>query len=108
MQRVPEGAIEKIELPSLRSRRDPQGKKEGLTQLFTTGYKGFTFWNLVTTIAVLIVVVEAMQYDKMLKEKDKKPNITTLSVFSIIALGLSLITFPTIIQKLKERRILNA
>lgn len=86
----------------------PSTLPEWLTQLFTTGYKGFTFWNLIQIIAVLIVVVEAMQYDKMLKEKDKKPNITTLSVFSIIALGLSLITFPTIIQKLKERRILNA
>ena len=86
----------------------PTTLPEWLTQLFTTGYKGFTFWNLVTTIAVLIVVVEAMQYDKMLKEKGQKPNITTLAVFGVIALGLSLITFPTIIQKLKERRILNA
>jgi len=59
-------------------------------------------------IAVLIVVIEAMQYDKMLKEKGQKPNVTTLAVFGVIALGLSLITFPTIIQKLKERRILNA
>ena len=86
----------------------PTTLPEWLTQLFTTGYKGFTFWNLVTTIAVLIVVVEAMQYDRMLKEKGQKPNVTTLAVFGVIALGLSLITFPTIIQKLKERRILNA
>ena len=77
----------------------PSTLPQWLTQLFTTGYKGFTFWNLVTTISVLIVVVEAMQYDKMLKEKDKT-NITTLAVFGVIALGLSLITFPTIIQKI--------
>ena len=85
----------------------PSTLPQWLTQLFTTGYKGFTFWNLVTTISVLIVVVEAMQYDKMLKEKGQKPNITTLAVFGVIALGLSMITFPTIIQKLQERRIIN-
>ena len=50
----------------------PATLPQWLTQLFTTGYKGFTFWNLVTTIAVLIVVVEAMQYDRMLKEKGQK------------------------------------
>jgi len=48
-----------------------------------------------------------MQYDKMLKEKGQKPNITTLAVFGVIALGLSLITFPTIIQKLQEQRIIR-
>ena len=85
----------------------PSTLPQWLTQLFTTGYKGFTFWNLVTTISVLIVVIEAMQYDKMLKEKGQKPNITTLAVFGVIALGLSLITFPTIIQKLQERRIIR-
>ena len=64
----------------------PSTLPEWLTQLFTTGYKGFTFWNLVTTIAVLIVVVEAMQYDKMLKEKGQKPNITTVYMLpSVVA-----------------------
>ena len=79
-----------------------------LTELFTVGFKGFTFWNIIQTIAVMIVVIEAIQYDRMLKEKGQKPNVTSLAVFGVIALGLSLITFPTIIQKLKERRILNA
>jgi hypothetical protein len=61
----------------------------------------------VQTIAVLIVVVEYMQYDRMLKEKDQKPNVTTTAVFAMIGLGLSLITFPQIVQKVKEMRILN-
>ena len=77
-----------------------------LTQLFTTGYKGVTFWNIVTTISILLVVIEAMQYDKMLKQKDEKPNITTLAVFGVLALGLSLITFPELINKMRERRII--
>jgi len=61
----------------------------------------------VQTIAVLIVVVEHMQYDRMLKQTDQKPNVTTTAVFAMIGLGLSLVTFPQIIQKVKEMRILN-
>ena len=76
-------------------------------KLFTTGYHNITFWQIVQTIAVLIVVVEYMQYDRMLKEKGDKPNVTTMAVFAMIGLGLSLITFPQIIQKVKEMRILN-
>ena len=48
-----------------------------------------------------------MQYDRMLKENNEKPNVTTGAVFAIIGLGLSLITFPQIIQKVKEMRIIN-
>ena len=80
---------------------------EWTTKLFTTGFHNITFWQIVQTIAVLIVVVEYMQYDRMLKEKQEKPNVTTTAVFAMIGLGLSLITFPQIIQKVKEMRILN-
>ena len=85
----------------------PTTLPEWVTQLFTTGFHNITFWQIVQTIAVLIVVVEYMQYDRMLKEKQEKPNVTTTAVFAMIGLGLSLITFPQIIQKVKEMRILN-
>jgi len=76
-------------------------------KLFTTGFHNITFWQIVQTISVLIIVMEYMQYDRMLKEKDQKPNATSSAVFLMIALGLSLVTFPQIVQKIKERRILN-
>jgi hypothetical protein len=85
----------------------PTTLPEWVTKLFTTGLKNITFWQIVQTIAVLIVVVEYMQYDRMLKQTDQKPNVTTTAVFAMIGLGLSLITFPQIIQKVKEMRILN-
>ena len=72
-----------------------------------------TFWQIIQIIGVLLVIVEAMQYSKKLKEKTlehpngQKPNVTTLGVFSLLALGLSLITFPQIIQKVQEMRIVN-
>jgi len=85
----------------------PTTLPEWVTKLFTSGFHNITFWQIVQTIAVLIVVVEYMQYDRTLKEKQEKPNVTTTAVFAMIGLGLSLITFPQIIQKVKEMRILN-
>jgi len=85
----------------------PTTLPEWITKLFTTGLKNITFWQIVQTIAVLIVVVEYMQYDRMLKQTNEKPNVTTTAVFAMIGLGLSLITFPQIIQKVKEMRILQ-
>jgi len=48
-----------------------------------------------------------MQYDRMLKEKDQKPNATSQAVFLIIAIALSLMVFPQTIQKIKEMKIIN-
>ena len=58
-------------------------------------------------VAVLLIVVEYMQYDRMLKEKGEKPNVTTQSVFLMAGLGLSLMVFPQMIQKFKEIKILS-
>jgi len=85
----------------------PTTLPEWTTKLFTTGIHNITFWQIVQVISVLIVVMEYMQYDRMLKEKQERPNITTGAVFAMIGLGLSLITFPQIIQKVKEMRIIN-
>ena len=85
----------------------PTTLPEWTTKLFTTGFHNITFWQIIQVIAVLIVVVEYMQYDRMLKQTNEKPNVTTGAVFAMIGLGLSLITFPQIIQKVKEMRILN-
>jgi len=85
----------------------PTTLPEWVTKLFTTGFHNITFWQIVQTIAVLIVVVEYMQYDRMLKQTNEKPNVTTTAVFAMIGIGLSLVTFPQIIQKVKEMRIIN-
>ena len=85
----------------------PTTLPEWTTKLFTTGFHNITFWQIVQVISVLIVVMEYMQYDRMLKEKQEKPNITTGAVFAMIGLGLSLITFPQIVQKMQEMRVIN-
>ena len=85
----------------------PTTLPEWTTKLFTTGFHNITFWQIVQVISVLIVVMEYMQYDRMLKEKQEKPNITTGAVFAMIGLVLSLITFPQIVQKIQEMRVIN-
>jgi len=85
----------------------PDTLPEWTIKLFTTGFHNITFWQIVQVISVLIIVMEYMQYDRMLKEKGEKPNATSSAVFLMIGLGLSLITFPQIVQKFKEMRILS-
>jgi len=85
----------------------PDTLPDWTVKLFTTGYHNITFWQVVQIIGVLIVVVEYMQYDRLLKQTNERPNITTGAVFAMIGLGLSLITFPQIVQKFKEMKILN-
>ena len=85
----------------------PDSLPQWVTELFTIGFHNITFWQIIQTLSVLIIIVEYMQYDRMLKEKGEKPNITTGAVFAMIGLGLSLITFPQIVQKIKEMRVIN-
>ena len=85
----------------------PSTLPEWLTKLFTTGYKGIAFWQILQISAVLLVVFEYMQYDRMLKEKGEKPNATTTALFLLIALALSVMVIPETVQKFKEMRILN-
>jgi hypothetical protein len=87
----------------------PDTLPEWLTKLFTTGYNGIAFWQILQVTAILLVIVEYMQYDRMLKEQTppKKPNATSQAVFLIIAIALSLLVFPQTIQKIKEMRIIN-
>ena len=85
----------------------PDTLPEWVTKLFTTGYNGIAFWQILQVTAILLVIVEYMQYDRMLKEKDQKPNATSQAVFLIIAIALSLMVFPQTIQKIKEMKIIN-
>ena len=85
----------------------PSTLPEWLTKLFSTGYKGIAFWQILQITAILLVVFEYMQYDRMLKEKGEKPNATTQGLFLLIALALSLMVIPETVQKFKEMRILQ-
>jgi len=85
----------------------PSTLPEWLTKLFSTGYKGIAFWQLLQFAAILLIVFEYLQYDRMLKEKGEKPNASTTALFLLIALALSVMVIPETVQKFKEMRILN-
>jgi hypothetical protein len=85
----------------------PSTLPEWLTKLFTTGWKGVAFWQIMQVIAILLVLIEYQQYERSLKEKGEKPNVTTQGAFLMIGLALSLMVFPQMIQKFKERQILS-
>jgi len=85
----------------------PSTLPEWLTKLFSTGYKGIAFWQILQITAILLVVFEYMQYDRMLKEKGEKPNASTTALFLLIALALSVMVIPETVQKFKEMRILQ-
>ena len=85
----------------------PATLPEWVVKLFTVGYNGIAFWQIVQISAIILVLIEYTQYDRMLKEQNQKPNVTTSAVFLMLGLALSLMVFPQTIQKLKERRILN-
>ncbi len=85
----------------------PATLPEWTIKLFTTGYNGIAFWQILQISAIVLVLIEYTQYDRMLKLKNEKMNVTTTGVFLMIGLALSLMVFPQTIQKLKERRILN-
>jgi len=85
----------------------PDTLPEWLTKLFTTGWNGIAFWQILQITAILLVIIEYMQYDRMLKEKDQKANATSQAVFLIIALALALLVVPETVQKFKEMKILS-
>ena len=85
----------------------PSTLPEWLVKLFTTGWNGVAFWQILQITAILLVLVEYFQYDRMLKEKGEKPNVTTQGVFLLIGLALALMVVPETIQKIQERRIVN-
>ena len=85
----------------------PSTLPEWLTKLFTTGYSGVAFWQIMQIVSILLVLIEYQQYDRSLKEKGETANVTTQGVFLMIGLALSLMVFPQMIQKFKEKQILS-
>jgi len=72
-----------------------------LLDLFDGGISGFKYWDVVKIASILILVAEFMLYIQIREESGKRLSPVAIGVFLIIGLGLSLITFPELIQRLK-------
>ena len=85
----------------------PSTMPEWLRKLFEEGYHGVSFWKIIQVIAILIVVMEYVQYDRKLKERGEKPNASTIGLFVLIGGALSIATIPQVIQMVKEKQIIT-
>ena len=77
------------------------------TSGFQTGAITVKFWDIVKVIAVLFVAMELMMYIENEKNNKRKPNPSTLAVFGILIVSLSLITFPELFTRIQEIRAMN-
>jgi len=87
--------------------KSPSSLPEPLIRFFTDGINGFRFWDIVKILATLLVIMEMLNYIQNRKKLGLKPSPLTLGVFSIIVIGISLLTIPELIQRFKEKRIMD-
>ena len=83
----------------------PSTLPEPIVNFFKDGINGFRYWDIIKALATLLVLAEWWSWYNTEKQKsDKIPSPLTNGVFFIIILGLSLITFPELFQRIKEIR----
>ena len=85
----------------------PTTMPDWLRQLFQEGYHGVSFWKIIQVIAILIVVMEYVQYIRTLKEKGETANASTTALFVLLGAALTIATAPQVVQMVKERQIIT-
>jgi len=75
---------------------------ESLKKLFVDGYQGLKFWDFIKILAILLVVAEYMSFSKGIEQSGGKVAPMTTGVFAVITLGLTVITIPELMQKIKK------
>jgi len=75
---------------------------ESLKKLFVDGYQGLKFWDFIKILAILLVVAEYMSFHKTTEQMGGKIAPMTTGVFAVITLGLTVITIPELMQKIKK------
>jgi len=86
--------------------KSPSHIPESLVNFFTDGINGFRFWDIVKILATFLVILETFNYIENRKLRGLKPSPLTLGVFAVIIIGISLVTFPELIQRLKEKNMM--
>ena len=86
----------------------PQSLPEPLVNFFQEGIKGFRYWDFIKVLAILLVIMELTNWFEQQKKLGIKPSPMTLGVFTVLIGGMTLITFPELIQRVKEIRAMSA
>lgn len=78
----------------------PTNTPNALVTLVTTGFSGIKYWDIIKGLMILIVIYEWS------RAKDRLNSSGQLA-FGMIAAFLTLITIPSLTQRLKELKILS-
>ena len=86
----------------------PTTLPEPIVNFFKDGINGFQYWDFIKAIATLLVLAEWWTWYNTEKARGiNNPSAVTNGVFFVIVLGLSLITFPELFQRIKEIRAMS-
>jgi len=86
----------------------PNSLPEPIVKFFQTGFNGFQYWDIVKILAILLVLYEWFNWYNINKNNEKfPPSPMTHGVFVILASGLAIATFPELIQRIRELRIMK-
>ncbi len=86
----------------------PQSLPEPIVNFFQEGIKGFRFWDFIKVLAIMLVIMELTNWLDQQRKLGIKPSPMTLGVFTVLIGGMTLITFPELIQRVKEIRSMSA
>ncbi len=75
---------------------------ESLKKLFSDGYYGFKFWDIIKILAIILVIWEYFNYSRTQKSTNGKISPLTTGIFVLIITLLGLVTVPELINKLKS------
>ena len=86
----------------------PSSLPESIVNFFQDGIQGFKYWDFIKMFAILLVLYEWFNWYNSVKGNPKNPpSPMTQGVFVVLIAGLSLVTFPELIQRIRELRVMN-
>ena len=77
---------------------------ESIVNFFQEGIKGFRYWDFIKMLAIMLVIAEWASWRSQQSKLGIKPSPMTDGVFIVLVGGLTLITVPEILTRLKEFR----
>lgn len=81
----------------------PTNAPNAIVSLVQTGFGGIKYWDMIKGLMILIIGLEWMKADK-----SKQLSYAGHAAFGLIMGFFALITFPSLVQRLKEIQVLKA
>ncbi len=85
----------------------PNTMPEAVVNFFTDGFKGVKYWDIVKVLSILLVIMEWNNWQQTQKALKINPSPMTQGVFAVLIAGLTLITVPELVQRLRELKAMQ-